>query len=165
MAELCGRCGGSIVTERTIDGPEKKCIACGHGFPTTAPLVQPRGNAPGWVRDAATAFTEAVKRVEEAEAAAQKLRSEAERTRAALVAYGVPNVPELPWPTAQVKRATLASGRHREPKLDTCLHCGVQHTIYGTFFIHGTNGKRMCRDGSACQERRRAKALAPEAAD
>jgi RNA polymerase sigma factor (sigma-70 family) len=76
------------------------------------------------------------------------LRDEAERTQAALIAFGAANVPELPWKNPKVKHTSTGSPRN----WGACVRCG--HVFHGTYGRRaGPNGPQ-CADAEECTKRK-----------
>lgn len=139
----CARCGGKVLLQRGLDGMELKCQSCGRNAehdPAPPPENEPneRGrdvwartaSGEDWLESATKRIGYLVDAATKGQAQVTAWRDEAERIRRALLAYGTPNIPDLPWVSAVNALLAARAASHQGPVRriqpgDTCQKCGL----------------------------------------
>lgn len=115
---------------------------------TAVAVIDPLSEAPAWTDSAIQRLTGLIAAVAQADA----LKAEAERTHAALTAYGVTNLPAVPWkrpPLAGNDRSAPTKGKLL-PLPTSCARCGEVFVRRDEWrYIRGTE-TGACRDRVDC---------------
>jgi predicted nucleic acid-binding Zn-ribbon protein len=153
----CERCGSHTSRGADEDGATiDKCWACGHEKLVAPPenpaaghaLERVRAPASGehWTAKVRSELKRALGLIAAADRERAMLVAEAERTQAALIAYGLADVPELPWKNPLVKRAKV------QREYPSCARCGRQFTA-GPQYETLVDGAKVCRGKVPCDLR------------